>query len=59
MEKTILGKSSNVELLIGSLHLLLRLRNNLFHGEKDPYKISAQLELFRASNILLDKLLGD
>ena len=59
MEKTILGKSSNVELLIGSLLLLLRLRNNLFHGEKDPYKINAQIELFRASNILLDKLLGD
>ena len=33
--------------------------NNLFHGEKDTYKINAQLELFSAANTLLDKLLGD
>jgi len=59
MERTILGKSNNVELLIGSMLLLLRLRNNLFHGEKDTYKINAQLELFSAANTLLDKLLGD
>lgn len=45
------------ELQIGTLLILLRLRNNMFHGLKDCYNINSQLNLFIAANSLLNYIM--
>lgn len=57
MEQAILGENDNEELFCGSLLLLYRLRNNLFHGEKTPISLNDQITLFKKANLLINKLL--
>jgi hypothetical protein len=58
--KTILladSKSSNKEKMEALLRIAFRLRNNLFHGEKDVSKLYEQNENFKQINILLMALM--
>lgn len=45
------------ELQIGTMLILLRLRNNMFHGLKDCYNINKQLNLFISANALLNYIM--
>lgn len=45
------------ELQKGTLLILLRLRNNMFHGLKDCYNINKQLNLFISANDLLNYIM--
>jgi hypothetical protein len=55
VEKVIRGQSTDdAEILSAILIIVLRLRNNLFHGIKWSYGIRGQLENFRnANNVLM------
>ena len=45
------------ELQIGTMLILLRLRNNMFHGLKDCCNINKQLNLFISANDLLNYIM--
>lgn len=51
--------TNNEELLLGSLLIIFRLRNNLFHGLKDCYSINNQIHIFKNCNCFLDFLLNN
>jgi hypothetical protein len=53
VERVIRGQSSgDAEIVSAVLIIVLRLRNNLFHGVKWSYGIKGQLENFRNANII-------
>jgi len=45
------------DLIIGTVFILLRIRNNLFHGIKQCLTINNQLQLFNSANIVLNTLI--
>ncbi len=54
VEKVVQGRSTDdAEILSAILIIILRLRNNLFHGVKWSYSIQGQLENFRHANSVL------
>jgi hypothetical protein len=54
VEKVVQGQTTDeVEILSAVLIIILRLRNNLFHGVKWSYSIQGQLENFRNANSVL------
>lgn len=54
VKKVISGQTSDdAEILSAILIIVLRLRNNLFHGNKWSYEIQGQLKNFRNSNSVL------
>lgn len=55
IKKNICGK----DLIKGSIFILFRLRNNMFHGLKDCYNINFQKNLFICANILINQLIVD
>lgn len=57
VEQVLKNDMHGEELQIGTLLILLRLRNNMFHGLKDCYQINSQLELFIAANSLLNYIM--
>ena len=52
------GRSTDVNNVVYALLIIAyRIRNNLFHGEKDVYTLNTQLDLFKVINALLAKYL--
>lgn len=57
IEYVLKNKCDGTKLLIGTILIILRLRNNMFHGIKDCLNINNQLQLFISANIILNKLI--
>ena len=54
VERVVRGQASNdADVLSAMIIIVLRLRNNLFHGEKWAYGIQGQFENFRNANKIL------
>lgn len=46
------------DIVLALLLIILRLRNNLFHGEKDIYRLNYQIENFKVANQVLATFLN-
>lgn len=58
VEDVLEGKSTDINNVVFALLIIAyRVRNNLFHGEKNVFTLDTQLDLFRAVNALLAKYL--
>ena len=52
-------QSNGQEDIVGGLFAIYRIRNNMFHGEKDYQMLDGQKELFDAVNNVLESVLRD
>lgn len=52
-------QSNGQEDIVGGLFAIYRIRNNMFHGEKDYQMLDGQKELFNAVNNVLESILRD
>lgn len=52
-------QSNGREDIVGGLFAIYRIRNNMFHGEKDYQMLDGQKELFDAVNNVLESILRD
>ena len=52
-------QSNGQEDIVGGLFAIYRIRNNMFHGEKDYQMLDGQKELFDAVNNVLESILRD
>lgn len=52
-------QSNGREDIVGGLFAIYRIRNNMFHGEKDYQMLDGQRELFDAVNNVLESILRD
>jgi len=58
LQKVLQGKTTTIKEVVSSLlFIAYRMRNNLFHGEKNIFTLDTQLDLFRAANCLLARYL--
>lgn len=58
LEDVLKGESTDVHNVVFSLlFIAYRIRNNLFHGEKNVFTLNTQVELFKAVNALLGRYL--
>lgn len=60
VRRSLLGESHDTNnIVLGLLLIALRIRNNLFHGNKDVETLPRQTELFVVTNSLLSTFLED
>jgi len=58
LEDVLNGKATDMNNIVFSLlFVAYRVRNNLFHGEKDVFTLNTQTDLFKAVNALLGRYL--
>lgn len=53
-DNVIKNDTQGLELILGVLQIIFRLRSNLFHGLKDCYAINKQVDLFKKVNAVLN-----
>lgn len=59
VENVLKNDSHGKELQIGTILILFRLRNNMFHGLKDCFNINHQYQLFVSANSLLNYVITE